>query len=214
MNIRKKTVGLLFVFVILILSSCSVCAATKASRAMAVGMQLNLQAKDLFGKVKHAKWSSSNKNVAVVSSKGIVTAKNTGNTVIKAKVKGKTYTCKLNVYENMLVDEPTEDKIVILDDGLTEAFVQSMSFDGEGNFYAKIYFLNKSNAIMILNRVELEVYDKGSDLFVAGCWNYPSPPMLESGKMGYVEIKGSRESVVKRVVDLTKIKDTYSVRLF
>ena len=46
------------------------------------------------GKVK---WSSSNKKVATVNSKGKVVAKKKGTAKISAKVGGKTYRCKVTV---------------------------------------------------------------------------------------------------------------------
>ena len=48
------------------------------------------------GKSK-ANWRSSNKKVATVSSKGLVRAKKKGTAKISAKVKGKTWTCKVTV---------------------------------------------------------------------------------------------------------------------
>lgn len=49
------------------------------------------------GTKKKVKWSSSNKKIATVSSKGKVTAKKAGTTYIKAKVNGKTLKCKVVV---------------------------------------------------------------------------------------------------------------------
>lgn len=46
---------------------------------------------------KKVKWSSSNKNVATVSSKGKVTAKKAGTATISAKVDGKILKCKITV---------------------------------------------------------------------------------------------------------------------
>lgn len=51
----------------------------------------------LKGTKKKAKWSTSNKSIATVSSKGKVTAKKAGNVKITAKVGGKKYTCKVKV---------------------------------------------------------------------------------------------------------------------
>lgn len=48
------------------------------------------------GKAK-ASWKSSNKKVAAVNSKGVVKGCKTGTAKISAKVKGKTYTCKVTV---------------------------------------------------------------------------------------------------------------------
>lgn len=46
---------------------------------------------------KKARWSSSNKSIATVSSKGRVKAKKAGRCTIRAKVGTKTYTCRLTV---------------------------------------------------------------------------------------------------------------------
>ena len=51
----------------------------------------------LKGTKKKAKWSSSNKSVATVTSKGKVTAKKKGTATITAKVGSKKYTCKITV---------------------------------------------------------------------------------------------------------------------
>ncbi|WOO38005.1 Ig-like domain-containing protein [Anaerocolumna sp. AGMB13020] len=52
-------------------------------------------------------WSSSNKKIATVSSKGIVTAKKPGNTIITATVGKKKYKCKVQVWsrEPVIISE-------------------------------------------------------------------------------------------------------------
>ena len=49
------------------------------------------------GTTKTVKWSTSNKKVAKVSDKGVVTAKKKGTSVIKAKVGKKVLKCKVKV---------------------------------------------------------------------------------------------------------------------
>lgn len=51
----------------------------------------------LTGTKKRAKWSSNNKSVAAVTSKGVVTARKKGTAVITAKIGKKKYTCKVVV---------------------------------------------------------------------------------------------------------------------
>lgn len=66
----------------------------KKSKTMYVGDSYTLY---VVGTSKKAKWSSSNKKVAMVSSKGKIKAKKVGKCTIKAKIGGKTYSCKLTV---------------------------------------------------------------------------------------------------------------------
>lgn len=49
------------------------------------------------GTSKTVKWTTSNKKIATVSSKGKVTAKKAGNATITAKVSGKSYKCKVTI---------------------------------------------------------------------------------------------------------------------
>lgn len=65
---------------------------TKAS--MEVGKKLTLKVKNTKVSIK---WSSSDKSVATVSKKGVVTAKSAGNATIKAVVSKKTLKCKITV---------------------------------------------------------------------------------------------------------------------
>lgn len=58
------------------------------------GKKLKLKVLNAAGKVK---WSSSNKKVATVSKSGVVKGKRKGKATIYAKVKGKTYKCKIRV---------------------------------------------------------------------------------------------------------------------
>ncbi len=62
--------------------------------------------KGLSGNVK---WSSSNKKVATVTSKGKVTAKKEGKATIKAKVGKKTFTCKVTVVQRAASTSKEED---------------------------------------------------------------------------------------------------------
>ena len=73
----------------------------------AASVKLNAKSKTLYkgktttlkvkGTKKKVKWSSSNKKIATVSSKGKVTAKKVGKCTITAKVNGKKYKCKIIV---------------------------------------------------------------------------------------------------------------------
>ena len=67
---------------------------SKKKLTLNVGENVRLKVNNVSGKVK---WSSQNKKVAKVSSKGNVRATGTGSTKIKAVIYGKTLTCKVTV---------------------------------------------------------------------------------------------------------------------
>lgn len=66
----------------------------KKSTVLIKGQQATLK---ITGTSKKVKWTTSNNSVAVVSSKGVVTAKKKGTATIKAKVGSKNYNCKVTV---------------------------------------------------------------------------------------------------------------------
>lgn len=71
---------------------------SKSSLILDVGKSATLKVTGTKSKVK---WSSSNKNIAAVTSKGKITAKMAGSTTISAKVGKKTLKCKVTVKENI-----------------------------------------------------------------------------------------------------------------
>ena len=69
-------------------------ALSKTKATLTVGKKLTLKLKNATA--SKVKWSSSNKKVATVA-KGVVKAKKAGKVTIKAKYKGKTYSCVVTV---------------------------------------------------------------------------------------------------------------------
>lgn len=67
---------------------------------LAVGKSYKLKVKHTKVKVK---WSSKNKKIATVTSKGVVKAKKPGSTIIVAKVKNKKLKCKVTVRKVKIV---------------------------------------------------------------------------------------------------------------
>ncbi len=112
MNKKKKvfTICLSVLLALTLIMPTNAEAATKVKLnktkiTLNVGKTANLKLKG--AKVK--KWSSSNKKVATVSSKGKVKAKKEGTATIKAKAKnGKTYKCKVTVKEAETNNSNTE----------------------------------------------------------------------------------------------------------
>ncbi len=101
---RTKISALLSLMVALILilsTAIPVSAATvkisKAKATMEIDSTLTLKVSGTSSKVK---WSSSNKTIAKVSSKGKVTALKEGSATIKATVDKKTYTCAVTVVDS------------------------------------------------------------------------------------------------------------------
>lgn len=82
-------------------------------KTMYVGDTFKLK---ISGTKKNVKWSSSNKNVATVSSKGVVKGVYEGNVKITAIVSGKKYTCSVkvkNVISKSIELDKTEIKCVV-----------------------------------------------------------------------------------------------------
>lgn len=110
MKLRKRIVSIMLTLMMVLLCAAPASAAetapTKAAGAisqksvtMYVGNTTKLTVDGVSGKVK---WSSSNKSVATVSTKGKVTALKKGKATITAKVGKKTFTCKVKVKEPSL----------------------------------------------------------------------------------------------------------------
>ena len=80
----------------------------KAKATLEVGEKLTLKVKNTKDTIK---WSSSDKNVAAVSKKGVVTAKAEGNATIKAIVSKKTLKCKITVKETAAQGTDISDQL-------------------------------------------------------------------------------------------------------
>lgn len=111
----KKSIAILTSAAIL-LTGISVSAAkknitfVKSKQTVYVGKKITLKIrvpKKYKKQTSKIKWSSSNKKVAVVNKKGVVTAKKTGKTVIKAKFHGTTAKCTVTVKKKTTMVKPT-----------------------------------------------------------------------------------------------------------
>lgn len=97
MKTLKKLLLFILVLGLIVTNTATIQAATKISKksvTMYVGQTTTLK---ITGTKIKAKWSSSNKSIAAVNSKGKVTAKKKGKATITAKVGQKKYTCKVTV---------------------------------------------------------------------------------------------------------------------
>lgn len=107
-KLKKIVLSLVFMLLVGMWCTQSVEAATKESArsssekmdlskdklTLVVGNNATLKVENTKKKIK---WSSSNEKVATVTEKGVVKAKKAGTAIIKAKVAGKTFTCKVTV---------------------------------------------------------------------------------------------------------------------
>lgn len=99
-NSKRIIASALFILMAFAISPIQADAAVKISakkKTLTVGQSVTLKIK---GTKKKVKWSSSNKQVATVSSKGKVKTKKVGTATITAKVAKKKYTCKITVKSN------------------------------------------------------------------------------------------------------------------
>lgn len=98
MKNSKRIIALaFFMSIVLAISPIQSDAAVKMSakkKTLTIGQSFTLKVK---GTKKKVKWSSSNKKIATVSSKGKVTAKNVGKSTITAKIAKKKYRCVVTV---------------------------------------------------------------------------------------------------------------------
>ena len=94
---RKFFLSILFAVVMTALLTVSAFAKptlNKKKAEISTGQSVTLKVK---GTKQKPKWTSSNKKIATVSKKGVVTGRSAGNVIIKAKVGGKTLKCKVTV---------------------------------------------------------------------------------------------------------------------
>lgn len=112
MNMRKAEKYLCGLFLMLFLVACLATINTQAAEKASIKLNKtkatiyvgkNLQLKvTVTGKNKKVIWKSSNKNVAVVTSKGKVTAKKVGTVRITAKANGKSKSCLVTVRKSSI----------------------------------------------------------------------------------------------------------------
>lgn len=128
----------------------------KTSASLKKGKTLTLKVTGSKGNVR---WSSSNKNVATVNSKGVVTAKKKGNATIKAYCAAldKTVTCKVQVYEKYSQDNISK-KIL----KLKSSYKEGKSWTNANYYHWEAIHCNCYVCIAFVGKVSDKVFGKGA----------------------------------------------------
>lgn len=132
---------------------------SKSSLTLDVGKSATLKVTGTKSKVK---WSSSNKRIATVTSKGKVTAKQAGSTTITAKVGNKALKCKVTAKEQFSASEATKKISVTLQD------------TGSG----VVAILKNNNKVAVSVEAKMAYYSNGKMIDTASDSNY----VFESGE--------------------------------
>ena len=126
---------------------------SKSSLTLDVGKSATLKVTGTKSKVK---WSSSNKKIATVTSKGKVTAKQAGSATITAKVGNKTLKCKVTAKEQFSASEATKKISVTLQD------------TGSG----VVAILKNNNKVAVSVEAKMAYYSNGKMIDTASDSNY------------------------------------------
>ena len=113
MSLKKIRMVLVFAVMLFALAAptCTINASAASINKKSVRLVKGRTTKlKISGTTKKVKWKSTNKAVASVSSTGKVTARKKGTATIKATVGGKTYTCKVRVF-NKLTQKQAEKAV-------------------------------------------------------------------------------------------------------
>ena len=172
----------------------------KKDATIVVGDKVKLKIMNTKGKVK---WSTSNKKVVAVSSKGMVKGKNDGTATIKAKVGNKTYTCKVKVNKRLVID-----KSVVTISKIGEKAIINVTVAGEGKLTEK-----STNKAIITSKWNKKWSTKSgvqsNKLVITACkagTAYVKLTDSKTGKRYSIKVKVNKEkSETKKVYNITYI---------
>ena len=155
----KRMITVLLMVLISVMMVFPANAATKeklnySQKTITVGQTFNLK---VNGTSSNVKWSSSNKSVASVSSKGVVTARRAGTAKIIATVKSKTFTCKVTVMNNIFQSSAKPGKVAVKGNGVN-LFVTKMQYSGN-KLVVNGFFTNGSKKrVLGLKNYKIRIY--------------------------------------------------------
>lgn len=143
----------------------------KVKASMSIDDTISLK---LSGTSKSPKWSSNNKKIATVNSKGTVKAIKEGNASITATLNGKKYVCKVTVKKDLEVSTLEDIVKVLKDKNLIEGEETEMFADmigaekGISYLNVEIYEFNRTTdaykKILKTNQIRLEDLNMDIDI--------------------------------------------------
>lgn len=152
-------------------------------------------------KLKNAKkinWTSANKQIAIVNSKGVVTGKRAGTTTITAKCNGKSYKCKVIVESNSR--KLSNIRLSDYYDGLIS--IDFVNVTAVGNTYqVKGIIVNKKSQ-KVSKILQTRVTLKHNGKVLAEQWFKNIYVIAYPGSYGEFTITFDKSSVKKKNVDL------------
>lgn len=161
--------------------------------------------------VGNVTWKSSNKKVATVNSKGVVTAKKKGSAKITATVAGTTVTCKITVKTNERKNlEKYPKKASAYPKNIAAFGFTKIKRDSKGNYIINGHFLNNySETGTYLKNLTITVYKDGKKIAKQKYSRFKIKAPANSIRPVTIKIKKSK--ITKKTTDLRNGKITIKV---
>jgi hypothetical protein len=163
---KKLITALIVLFFCIILAGESVSEAAtiklnKSNLTLEEGKSYTLK---VTGTTKTVKWSSNNKAVATVSSKGIVKAVKAGTATITATVASKKYTCKITVKEIFNAKKAVQSlstKDYRLENGIIQIIKNNYSYPMQ--LTATIVYYDSDDMMLGKSTIDTYYFEKGKE---------------------------------------------------
>ena len=169
-----------------------------------VGTTYVLKVKGAKGKVT---WKSSRKSVATVK-KGKVTALKKGTAKITAKVRGKKYTCKVTVVDNVFVSQDIDNFAVPDIQGDRVIMKVSRIRQVSKNRMDITIIFKPVDGDIRVNRFDLSLYDNHQQSFFAEVVNLNTPIYVNYQQVYTLTVRCNRKNFPSmRNIDLRKLND-------